>query len=137
VRNGIPAIVGLLAIGFLFSTSNASEKTYGTGKLLSINSPEYPLTIPPLAPNGPTVTLPMHLSYEFEIQQGDVVYMGYCDRRDYKDEWRVGDDVQFRLQKDKLILKRPNGKEFKLIFSTEAKLGPDGKPVTILSQKKR
>lgn len=137
MRKRIPAILGVLVILLLFRTTYGSEKTYGTGKLLSINSPEVPFTIPPLTPNGPTTTLPMHLYYEFEIQQGDVVYMGYCDRRDYKAEWLVGDDVQFRLQKDKLILKRPNGKEFKLTFFLEAKLGPDGKPVTILNRKKR
>ena len=114
MRKTIPGIVGLLFIFLLFSTTYASEKVYETGKLLSVKSPEVPFTMPPLTPKGPATTVPMHPYYEFEIQQGDVVYMGYCDRRDYKAEWRVGDDVQFRLQKDKLILKRPNGKEFKL-----------------------
>ena len=80
---------------------------------------------------------PIHPTYQFEIQQGEVVYIGYCQNRDYKAEWHVGDDVQFRTKKNKLYLKRPNGKEFRLEFLLEAKLGPDGKPVTILSQRKR
>jgi hypothetical protein len=45
--------------------------------------------------------------------------------------------MQFRTKKDKMYLKRPNGKEFGLEFLLQAKLGPDGKPVTILSQRKR
>jgi plasmid stabilization system protein ParE len=79
----------------------------------------------------------LHLAYQFEVQQADIVYIGYCEKRDYKAEWRVGDDVQFRLKKDKMYLKRPNGKEFMLEFLLQAKLGPDGKPITILGYKKR
>ena len=66
----------------------------------------------------------MHLSYQFEIQLGDVVYVGYCQTRDYKAEWHVGDEVQFRTKKDKMYLKRPNGKEFGLEFSTASKTRP-------------
>lgn len=79
----------------------------------------------------------MHPFYEFEIHQGDVLYIGVCQKRDYKAEWRVRDDVHFRLQKDKIYLKRPNGKEFQLDFIMEAKLGPDGKPVSVVSHTKR
>ena len=88
-------------------------------------------------PSGQTFSIPVHLSYQFEIHQGDAVFVGYCQKRDYKAEWHVGSDVQFRMKKDKLYLKRPNGKEFTLEFLLQAKLGPDGKPVTFLSQRKR
>jgi hypothetical protein len=88
-------------------------------------------------PSGQTLALPLHLTYQFEVQQTDIVYIGYCGKRDYKAELRVGDDVQFRLKEDKVYLKRPNGKEFMLEFLLQAKLGPDGKPITILGYKKR
>lgn len=47
-------------------------------------------------------------------------------KRDYKTEWQVGDDVQFRLKKDKMYLKRTNERELTLDFLLQAKLGPDG-----------
>jgi hypothetical protein len=131
-RTSIPVRVLLIVI-LQVSLGLASPKTYQTGKLLSVQSPETVIPMPLVL--GPS--LPVHLSYQFEVQQGDIVYVGYCQRRDYKAEWRVGDDVQFRLRKDKMYLKRPNGKEFILIFLLQAKLGTDGKPVTIFSYKKR
>jgi hypothetical protein len=137
VKKELPAILVLLVLALHSAPIYGSEKTYEDGKLVSVNSPEVSLTIPPLVPSGPTVTFPLHLSYHFGVQQGDVVYICYCQKRDYKAEWRVGDAVQFRLQRDKMYLKRPNGKEFKLEFLLEAKLGPDGKPVTVVSYKKR
>src|SRR5579864_2253057 len=115
--------------------AQAAPKTYLTGKLVSIKSPEVLLPLP--FPSGQTMTFPIHPTYEFEIQQGEVVYIGYCQHRDYKAEWHVGDGVQFRMKKSNLYLRRPNGKEFRLEFLLEATLGPDGKPVTILSQRKR
>ena len=112
-----------------------AQRAYQTGKLLSVQSPESPFPLP--LPSGQTLTVPVHMTYLFEVQEADIVYIGYCQKRDYKPEWRVGDDVQFRLKKDMMYLKRPNGKEFTLDFLLQAKLGPDGKPLTIVSYKKR
>jgi len=64
--------------------------------------------------------------------RGDIVYIGYCQKSEYKAEWRVGDETQFRLKKDKMYLKRPNGKELRLVFLLQAKVGADAKPITIL-----
>jgi hypothetical protein len=49
----------------------------------------------------------MHFSYEFEVQQGDFVYIGYCQKSEYRSEWKVREEAQFRLKKDKMYLKRP------------------------------
>jgi hypothetical protein len=113
-----------------FCTANAGSKTYENGKLISVQSPEITLHLS-------SIDLPMQLSYEFEIQQGDLVYVGSCRRQDYKPEWQAGRDVQFRLNKDSVYLRRPNGKELRLVFLLHAKLGPDGKPITILRSKKK
>lgn len=121
----------LLPLGFVYAT----QKTYEAGRLVSVQSPEVSIPIP--LPSGQTLDWPMHFSYEFEIQQGDVVYIGYCQKSEYKAEWHVGDKTQFRLKKDKMYLKRPNGKELRLVFLLQAKLGADGKPITILKYKKR
>jgi len=42
-----------------------------------------------------------------------------------------------KLALTEIYLKQQNGKEFTLEFLLEAKLGPDGEPLTILSQRKR
>jgi hypothetical protein len=126
-------LTSLLAMVLLpFGAAHADSKNYQTGKLISVQSPEITLHLPP-----PSIDLPMHLNYQFEVQQGDLVYAGSCSRQDYKPEWQVGEDVQFRLSKDKMYLRRPNGKELRLVFLLQAKLGPDGKPITILQYKKK
>ena len=135
VTKGRIVILLLVVVTLLFSLVCAAQRTYQTGKLLSVQSPEMPFPMP--LPSGQTLALPLHLTYQFEVQQANIVYIGYCGKRDYKAEWRVGDDVQLRLKKDKVYLKRPNGKEFMLEFLLQAKLGPDGKPITILGYKKR
>jgi hypothetical protein len=135
VRIGV-AILVVLALS-LPGVAHGEGRTYQTGNLVSVNSPELPFTLPPVVAGGPSITIPLHLSYEFEVRNGDIVYLGFCRRSDYKPEWRVGEDVQFRLQKDKMYLKRPNGKEFRLIFLLEAKLGADGQPTVLVNYKKR
>jgi hypothetical protein len=82
-------------------TAHAAPKTYLAGKLISIQSPEVDFPLP--LPSGQTLPLPMHLSYQFEIQLGDVVYVGYCLTRDYKAEWHVGDEVQFARRRTRCI----------------------------------
>jgi hypothetical protein len=135
MQKPIAICVLFLAVVQPSSLLHASEKTYEGGKLLSVYSPDVPFPLP--LPLGQTSNLVLHLSYQFEVQQGDTVYVGYCQRSEYRPEWKVGDDVQFRLRKDKMYLKRANGKELMLVFLLSAKLGADGKPTTILKYKKQ
>jgi hypothetical protein len=127
--------VVLLAVVIPSSLVHASQKAYQTGKLVSVYSPEVQFPLP--TTSGQTLNVPMHLVYEFEVQEGDTLYKGYCQPSEYKPEWKAGDDVQFRLKQNKIYLKRPNGKELRLVFLMQAKLGVDGKPVTILKSNKR
>lgn len=114
----------------------AREKTYQTGKLVSVESPETPFPLP--LPSGETVSMPVHLLYRFEVRQGDVLYVGSCLKKDYpKAQWQTADEVQFRREKDKMYLKRPKGGELELHFLLSAKLDPDGKPVAVLDFAKK
>ena len=128
----ITAILMIL-VSFPFFSAYAGEKTYQTGKLVSIESPETPISLPVQFPPGQAVSVPMHLFYKFEIQQADVLYVGLCQRKDYRAEWRVADDIQFRLKKDKIYLRRQEKGELALNLLLTAKLGPDGKPTTIVA----
>jgi hypothetical protein len=109
---------------------SAREKLYGEGKLVSIESPDTPFPLP--LPSGQIIGVRMQLLSRFAIQQADILYLGTCLKRDCKAEWRVGDDVEFRREKDKLYLKRPKHGETELHFLLSAKLDADGKPVAVL-----
>jgi hypothetical protein len=135
----------MIIVSFPFFSANAGEKTYQIGKLVSIESPETPVSLPvptlirpqnspPMQfPPGQAISVPVHLFYKFEIQQADVLYVGLCQRKDYRAEWRVADDIQFRLKKDKIYLRRQKKGELALSLLLTAKLGPDGKPTTIVA----
>jgi hypothetical protein len=131
VRKQRIALVLLVTLCLTGGFGHASEKAYQAGKLVSVQSPELPFPLPTSTGSQPIV-FPLHVTYLFEIQQGEVGYVGSCRMTDYRAEWKAGDNVQFRLDRDKMYLKRPNGKEFRLQFLLQARLGPDGKPVTIL-----
>jgi hypothetical protein len=130
-RNRRLAIVLLAFAGFPLCWTYAGEKTYQTGKLVSIESPEVNFPLP--LPSGQVFNMPVHWSYMFEVQQGDLVYVASCPKRDYKAEWRVSDDVEFRLKNDKMYLRRPQGKELTLDFILSARLDSDGKPITVVN----
>jgi len=133
MRKVLIFLVSFVALALLpVRPVNAGSKIYETGKLISVQSPEITLHLPP-----PSIDLPIHLTLQFEVQEGDLVYVGSCRRQDYKPEWQVGQDVQFRFSKDQMYLRRPNGKELRLLFLLQARLGPDGKPITILPAKRR
>jgi hypothetical protein len=128
--------IGLIALLSLsIRQTYARDKTYQTGKLISIESPETPVALP--LPSGQTLDVPVHVLYKFEIQVGDLWYVGSCLKKEYKAQWRVRDAVQFRLNKDKMYLRRPKRGELVLEFLRSAKLGPDAKPITVVSFKDR
>jgi hypothetical protein len=135
MRKAAPSALLLLTLLLFQPLVFAAQKTYEAGKLLSVESPEVSIPIP--VGDGQTMNWPMHFNYKFEVQKGDVVFIGSCQKSAYKAEWHVGDDVEFRLHKDKMYLKRPNGKELTLVFLLEARLGPDGRPITVLKSEKR
>jgi hypothetical protein len=125
----------LIAISSLPICLSAREKPYEKGKLVSIESPDTPVRLP--LPSGQVIGVPVRLLNRFGIQQGDILYLGTCLKKDCKAEWRVGDDVEFRREKDKLYVKRPKHGEVELHFLMSAKLDADGKPVAVLDYAKK
>jgi hypothetical protein len=113
----------------------AREKSYENGKLVSIESPDTPFPVP--LPSGQVIGVPINILNRFGVRQGDILYLGTCLKKDCKPEWRVGDDIKFRREKDKLYLKRPKHGERELHFLLSAKLDANGKPVAILDYAKK
>lgn len=106
------------------------SKKYETGTLVEVALVTVPFQIPDLTGRTKNdLVLPTPMIYRVWVRSGDVIYIGDCLRRDFRQEWRINEEVQFRLKRDKLYLRRPNGKEFELTMFAHARSGPDGKPV--------
>jgi hypothetical protein len=88
----------LLALLLITSFSEVFAKTYLTGKVVRIDS-------------WRTTEFVIHIIY---IQQEIRSYsVRVTKKRSYKLDWAVDDPIEFRLVKDAIYLRRPNGKEMK------------------------
>lgn len=93
---------------------HAGVKSYSSGRLTDVVIKDMTTTmsIPISTGTGNGLQIPLHLGvdYQFEIWVDDIVYFGSCwskGKRNYGSDWVVKDTVEFRVEKDKLILKRP------------------------------
>jgi hypothetical protein len=92
----------------LHSAVQARKRVYEQGKLIDL-SPIYfdlPLGAANLLPPPRIV-----IGYKLQIQVGDNSYFVTVASRENKVGWRVGDPVQFRMDKQKMFVKRPSGEE--------------------------
>lgn len=99
----------------------AGVKSYVSGKLTDVLIKDMTTTMSIPIPTGTGMDLPMPvhmgINYQFEVSVNDIVYVGSCwskDKRNYSSDWVVKDPVEFRLEKDKLFLKRPVKGELRL-----------------------
>jgi len=107
----------------------AGERNYRAGVLKRIDIKDMTSTLPIPTGSGQNVALPLPLgiNYQFQIQSDMIVYVGNCwskDKRNYGSEWVVNDPIEFRVDKDKLLLKRPNKAEFHLALMTRLRVLP-------------
>ena len=73
--------------------------------------------------------LPFGIDYQFQVQSDMIVYVGMCysnpnDKRNYGADWVVNDPVEFRVDKDKLFLKRSPKGELRLALLTRLRVLP-------------
>jgi len=118
----------------LVPAAEARDKTYATGQLVKVTMSDIviPLNLPPLCQNCVALQwpLPLGVNYLFEIKQDDIAYVVACvskAKKSYAADWIIHDPVEYRVEKDKLFLKRANGKELRLGLLTRtrnAKLEP-------------
>jgi hypothetical protein len=94
--------------------AGAKKRVYEKGNLIDV----FPKYIESPAPLGVALLPPPQIlvGYSFEIQAGDFTYFvnaAMCCplRSQYKLEWTANDPIEFRFDKDKMFVKRPNGKE--------------------------
>lgn len=95
--------------------ANAKNRVYEQGKLIDA-SPKYMES-----PVGDVLFFSPQIlvGYSFQIQLGDLTYfvnVAMCcppPSLQYKLEWAINDPIEFRFDKDKMFVKRPNGKELR------------------------
>jgi hypothetical protein len=93
--------------------ADAKKRIYEKGNLIDVSPKYIESPIPSLALLPPPQIL---VGYAFEIQAGDFTYFvnaAMCCplSSQYKPQWTAADPIEFRFDKDKMFVKRPNGKE--------------------------
>jgi hypothetical protein len=111
MRNHVEIYLVLLFVIVTVRAANADHtRAYTTGRLLD-------LTVQPVdrgtAIIGNMAAPIRGLSYTFRIQVGDLVYFAQYAAGALSDRpnWIVNDPIDLRFEKDKMFLKRPDGKE--------------------------
>jgi hypothetical protein len=120
------AILGLIL--FVFSHLYAVERTFESGKILSVETKQhtrilYYLVNTPITQDDPY--------YEVTVRVNDVVYVGdytpVHPKQRLPDDWRVDGLIQARAEKHRIFLKQPGEPELQLIIvkQTTAAAAPD------------
>ena len=63
--------------------------------------------------------------YNFIVRLGDILYQTEYSAKylwSYKPEWIVNDEIEVRLDKDKMFLRKPDGKELKTSIVNRVRL---------------
>jgi hypothetical protein len=117
-----------IVILVLVAHAEGADRSYLTAKLAKVDIHDMSVTIdmPPMVQNAPALMLPIPLGvrYQFTIESDDITYLAACTskaKKSYAADWIVNDPVQFRIEKYKLFLKRPNGKDLRLGLVTKVR----------------
>lgn len=126
--------MALLAV--VLPSLHAIEKQYQTGKIVDIQQKSrtrvlYYLVNTPVTQDDPY--------YQVSVQFRDMIYVGEYTPRHSSDtlpgEWRVGSELQARVDKHHILVKRPGGIDLDLIIvkrapASSAKPVAEAAPVT-------
>ena len=108
-----------LLLLFVALAAHAGEHTYRSGTLKRIDITDVTGAVPIQTGTAGNlaIPLPLGINFQFQVQSDMILYVGNCwskDKRSYGSEWVVNDPVGFRVDKDKLFLKRPAKGELRL-----------------------
>jgi hypothetical protein len=111
IKSGVCFLVLIIVLD---SPAGAAKAIYQRGSLIKV-SPKYtesPAPMPPAILPPPQILV----GYSFEIQVGTFTYFvdaALCCplRSKYKLEWAANDPIDFRWDKDRMFIRRQNGKE--------------------------
>jgi hypothetical protein len=118
-----------LLLMFVALAAHAGDHTYRSGTLKRIDIIDVTGAIPIQTGTADNIAIPLPLGidYQFQVQSDMILYIGNCwskDKRSYGSEWVVNDPVGFRVDKDKLFLKRPTKGELLLALMVRFRARP-------------
>lgn len=117
-------MAGFLSLAWppLLSAKNNVPKSYDTGKLLDIQESKETRVVSyntTKNKNGSTVTTPVMDTvklYDISVKVGDMTYVGRYEPTwsfSKRPNWVIGDPIEVRIDKDKMYIKKSDGKELK------------------------
>ena len=126
MKRGVSLLVVFVAV-----VAFAGGRSYRSGilKQVEIKDAMFAIPVSTGAGQSASIPVPMGINYEFQVQSDMIVYVAYCwskDKRSYGSEWVVNDPVQFRVEKDKVFLKRPSKGELRLALMVRLRVLPKG-----------
>ena len=124
MNRGVPLLLIFIALA-----AHAGEHTYRPGTLKRIDITDVTATLPIQTGtvDNLAIPLPLGINYQFQVQSDMILYVGNCwskDKRSYGSEWVVNDPVGFRVDKDKLFLKRTGKGELRLALMVRFRMRP-------------
>jgi hypothetical protein len=113
MRRLITAGTTLMLVALVAAPAKDKPKTYQTGRLLDVAVEDVSRGTAVIG--GMAAPIPGRL-YVFKIQLEDLIYFAEykAGKLSYKPEWVVNDPIELRFEKDKMLLKRPDGKELEV-----------------------
>jgi hypothetical protein len=124
MNRGVPLLLLFVALA-----AHAGEHTYRSGTLKRIDITDVTGAVPIQTGTADNlaIPLPLGINFQFQVQSDMILYVGNCwskDKRGYGSEWVVNDPVGFRVDKDKLFLKRPAKGELRLALKVRFRMRP-------------
>jgi hypothetical protein len=107
--------LALLLLALHCAAHARKKRVYEHGVLIAVSPLYIDFQRPFDGPLTPIVQIP--IEYRFQIQSETLAYLVHVvlccppSNPHFKGEWAVNDVIDFRIHKDKMFIKRPNGKE--------------------------
>jgi hypothetical protein len=114
----------LLVLVFLAA---GKPKSYNSGRLANVSMEGVSTSF---TFDKTTIPLSVGTMYKFEIASEGVNYIAACFSRrkqGFASDWTVQNSIEFRVHNDKLFLKRPSGKELRVLLLTKTQETNQGK----------
>lgn len=103
----------------LVLSAAGEQKSYNSGRLANISMEDVSI---PFTLDKTTIPVSLGTMYKFDIASEGVNYIAACfsrKKRGFAADWTVQDTIEFRVHDYKLFLKRPNGKELRVLVLTK------------------
>jgi hypothetical protein len=124
MKSGLPAIVVFFALA-----ATAGPRSYRPGVLKKIETGDIAHSIPLRSTPGQdfSIPFPLGIEYRFQIQSDMILYVSECwsrSKKNYDSEWVINDPVEFRIEKDRVFVKRAGKGELHLALISRWRVLP-------------